>query len=49
MIFNSNTIKNLEPKIPFEEIRKRARILVIDDDEQAFPYKLIEKEGYNIQ
>jgi len=37
------------PVQPFDEIRKRARILVIDDDEKAFPYKLLQKEGYNIQ
>jgi DNA-binding response OmpR family regulator len=31
-----------------ELVRKRARILVIDDDEEAFPYKLLQKEGYNV-
>lgn len=41
--------KDLELKLSFDEIRKRAKIVVIDDDEKAFPYKLLQKEGYNIQ
>lgn len=42
------TLKDIGIQIPFEEIRKRARILVVDDDEQAFPYKLLQNEGYNV-
>jgi CheY-like chemotaxis protein len=35
------------PEIPFDEIRKRARLLVIDD--QGFNYKaLFEKDGYSL-
>jgi CheY-like chemotaxis protein len=35
------------PEPPFEEIRRRARILVIDD--QEFPYQqLFERDGYNV-
>jgi len=34
--------------IPIAEARKRARILVIDDEPDAFPVKLLESEGYNI-
>jgi len=41
--------KDLELRLPFDEIRKRARILVIDDDVKAFPYELLRKEGYNVQ
>ena len=46
--FKQFTKKDLEIKLSLDEIRKRARILVIDDDEKAFPYKLLQKEGYNI-
>jgi CheY-like chemotaxis protein len=42
-------ITELKLNLPADEGRKRARILVIDDDADAFPVKLIEKEGYNIQ
>ena len=42
------TLRDVEIKLPFSETRKRARILVIDDDEQAFPYELLRKEGYNV-
>lgn len=43
------TLKDIGIQVPFGEIRKRARILVVDDDEQAFPYKLLQKEGYNVE
>lgn len=29
--------------------RRRAKVLVIDDDENAFPIKLLQKEGYSIE
>jgi CheY-like chemotaxis protein len=36
------------PDIPIDEIRKRARLLVIDDDE--FPYQtLFERDGYTLE
>src|SRR5712692_9190275 len=36
------------PKTPFEEIRRRARLLVIDD--QEFPYmELFRRDGYTIE
>jgi len=35
------------PQIPFEEVRKRGRLLVIDD--QEFPYEtLFSRDGYNV-
>jgi DNA-binding response OmpR family regulator len=40
--------ENQWPSIPFEEIRKRSRLLVIDD--QEFPYlPLFRRDGYNIE
>jgi DNA-binding response OmpR family regulator len=35
--------------LPFDQAKKRASILVIDDDETAFPVELLRSEGYNIQ
>jgi DNA-binding response OmpR family regulator len=49
MFWRKQTLKDLNIQLSFDEIRKRARILVIDDDEQAFPYKLLQKEGYNVE
>ncbi len=46
--FKSKTITEIAPALPLSELRKRARILVVDDDETAFPYKLLQKEGYNV-
>lgn len=40
---------NREWKLPIEEVRRRARILVIDNDSNAFPVELLRGEGYNIQ
>jgi CheY-like chemotaxis protein len=44
-----SSVKDLELKLPFDEIRRRARILVIDDNEKAFPVELLRKEGYNVE
>ncbi len=35
--------------LPLEEARRRANILVVDDDVNAFPVNLLRAEGYNIQ
>jgi hypothetical protein len=43
------TFEQVKLELPFNEIRKRARILVINDDKEAFPYNLMQKEGYNVQ
>jgi len=32
----------------FDEIRKRTRILVIDDDENSFPHDILKREGYAV-
>jgi CheY-like chemotaxis protein len=33
----------------FQEIKKRARILVIEDVKEQFPFKFFEDEGYNVR
>ncbi len=48
MIWKKKTIENLTFNMPLEDIKRIAKILIIDDDEQAFPYKLLQKEGYNV-
>ena len=35
--------------LSIEEAKKRARILVIDDDPSVFPVELLRAEGYNVQ
>ena len=42
-------IVDVTKPIPLEEIRKRAKILVIDDDPNSFPCELLRKEGYTIE
>lgn len=47
-IFKKRKLSDLNIKMPLKEKRKRAKILVIDDEE-TFPIDLLSKEGYNIQ
>lgn len=49
MLFFKSFLKDLNLTLPLSQARKIARILVVDDDEKAFPYKLLEKEGYNVR
>jgi len=46
-ILGKKRIADLNP-LPLAELRKRTRILVIDDDEKSFPFELLRKEGYAI-
>ena len=47
--FKQQSISELNLGLPLTEARKRARILVIDDHQSAFPVKLLQDEGYNVQ
>jgi DNA-binding response OmpR family regulator len=49
MLFFRSYLKDLNLTLPLSQARKIARILVVDDDEKSFPYKLPEKEGYNVR
>lgn len=44
----SNSLKNLQNRIDFEEVKKRIRIVVIDD-ENGFPLNLFQSDGYAIE
>jgi DNA-binding NtrC family response regulator len=45
--FKQRRIKDL-PAPPVAEVRKRTRILVIDDDPHSFPFDTLRREGYSI-
>lgn len=47
-LFKSCSISDISFTLSFEDIKRKARIVVIDDQEEAFPYKLLQNEGYNI-
>ncbi len=42
-------IKDLSPSIQPAQLRKRVKIVVIDDEEESFPYKLLQDDGYTIE
>jgi CheY-like chemotaxis protein len=45
--FAPNLPKALRPK-PIHEVRRQLRLLVVDDDPNAFPTEALRLEGYNI-
>ena len=48
-LFKKLRIADVAKPVPLDEIRKRAKIIVIDDDPESFPCKLLRKEGYSIE
>jgi DNA-binding response OmpR family regulator len=48
-LFRKRRIADINPSIPFGEIKKRVRILVIDDDPNSFPLDAFKNEGYAIE
>lgn len=49
-LFKKPTLQDISFKYPYDysEIRKRTRILVIDDHEEHFPIESLKKDGYAI-
>jgi len=47
-MFSKKSLNNLNVFLPLATARRIAKIIVIDDDEQAFPYQLLQKEGFNV-
>jgi DNA-binding response OmpR family regulator len=45
----SRTITDLATPIPFSELKKRVKIVVIDDDKESFPVDALNESGYTIQ
>ncbi len=47
MLFRKRTIETVHKKMPLRDAINRTKVLVIDD-EDTFPVKLMQNEGYNI-
>ena len=47
--FKRRTISDLATPIPFSELKKRVKIVVIDDDNESFPVEALNESGYTIQ
>jgi DNA-binding NtrC family response regulator len=37
------------PALPFAEVKRRTKVLVIDDDAESFPFELMRREGYSVE
>lgn len=48
-LFKSESVKNYRIPHDPDEIRKRIKIVVIDDDEASFPTQLLSTNGYTIE
>jgi CheY-like chemotaxis protein len=48
-LFRKTRIADVAKPIPLDEIRRRAKIIVIDDDPNSFPCDILRKEGYTIE
>jgi len=42
-------LSDFKTALPANELRKRIKIVVIDDEEDSFPYKLLQDDGYTIE
>ncbi len=49
MFWKRKKISSLSVPIKPEELRKRVKILVVDDNEEHFPYQLLRDNGYTIE
>ena len=47
--FKRKSLASLAKPISLPELRKRTKIVVIDDDKDAFPIKALQDEGYTIE
>ena len=49
MFWQTKKITSFTPSIKRDELRKRVKILVVDDNEEHFPYKHLQDNGYTIE
>jgi len=47
-IFSRKTIHDINPRLAFDELMKRTRVLVIDDQSNEFPFEFLKKQGYSV-
>lgn len=48
-LLKRRSLASLEKPLSLRELRKQTKIVVIDDDENAFPVKALQEEGYTIE
>ena len=48
-MFKKKRISDFSPSITKDDLKKRVKILVVDDNEEHFPYKRLQDSGYTIE
>lgn len=48
-MFRKRTMSDFSPSITKDDLKKRVKILVVDDNEEHFPYKHLQDNGYTIE
>lgn len=48
MLFSKKRLQDLMPSVSYNDLKKRVRIIVIDDDPNSFPISILKDEGYSI-
>jgi CheY-like chemotaxis protein len=43
------TVQDLRISLPLNELRKRVKIVVVDDEEDSFPTKALQADGYTVE
>ncbi len=46
--FRKKRVGHIRQKTLFEQVKKRTRIVVIDDEKESFPFELMKTEGYAV-
>lgn len=48
-LFRKHDIQEIAQPIPFEQLKRHAKIVVLDDEKDSFPSELLQNDGYTIE
>ncbi|MDQ6769619.1 MAG: hypothetical protein M3Z54_06495 [Gemmatimonadota bacterium] len=47
--FRKHAIQEIAKPLPFEQLKRHAKIVVLDDEKDSFPTELLQNDGYTIE
>jgi len=47
--FQKHAIQEIAQPLPFEQLKRHAKIVVLDDEKDSFPTELLQNDGYTIE